>query len=669
MKRIIFFTFILITFFSLYSNNYFADVNNEKDIKIAFDPNLPPYQFYEDGEYKGFNLDLINKIAQKNNLKIQLIPMPLNESYEKFKHNEVDVIMGIRYTKDIEDVMDVSDSLVQSTISMVIPRNRADEIRNNLNAAPLLIALEGNSVEYDFANNLKKANFNLTFNQGTAIDLLLIGRADMMIGVKHVVEYILDKNNLTDAYVISDTFTAPVNYYLGINKSNEKLINIVNTELKNLRINGEYEEIYNRWINDKNIERQKTFRRMLYVLFIIAVIIIIVVEIINLQLRQLVKQKTKALTISNKELENKIIEIKNTNELKNFICESSPRSIITFDLEGVVTMMNEPALKMCKLDSPLIGKSVYDITPVNFIIQDYAKRVLLSGEKFMGNEIEYKTNGMKWIYRFTMYPLSDYEMQIVGAIVTIEDVTLEKALRLQVEEKEKTKALTQIVSGIAHEIRNPLTSIKAYVELLPRKKNNEEFQRQISTVVPYEVERVNKLIEQLINYSKPREKSIEVVELEDLIESVIILLKPVLDRKNIKFNTIINENLSIKLEKDKIKQVLINLIINAMDAIDEMRSFNNGNGLYFINLSAVRINDSVVISIEDNGIGMTENENKSSFDFFYTTKEKGSGIGLTISKQIVNENGGEISIESQKYKGSKVSIVFMEEGHGQNLNN
>ena len=659
------FLFILLTTVLVFNKQYcFADTNNDKVIKIAFDPNLPPYQFYEYGEYKGFNIDLINSIAQKNKLLIKLIPMPLNESYEKFKSNEVDAIMGIRYAKDLEDSMDVSDSLVQSTISMVMPKDRQDELRNNLDVAPLLIAVEGNSVEYDFVYKLKKANFNLTYNQETAIDLLIIKRADMMIGVRHVVEYILDKNNLNDYYVISDTFTAPVNYYLGIKNSNKEFISIVNKELKSLRISGEYEKIYNRWINDKNLEKQKNIQKILSALFIIAIAVIVVIEIINLQLRQLVKVKTKELIFTNKELENKIKEIKNTNELKNLIIESSPRSIFTFDIEGLITTMNEPAIRMCNVEIPLVGKSIYEIRPLNFIITDYVKNVLYDGEKFMGKEIEYKETDSKWIYRFTMYPLSDYEKKIVGAIVTIEDVTLEKSIRQQVEEKEKNRVLTQIISGIAHEIRNPLTSIKAYAELLPRKKNNLQFQNQISTVVPHEVERVNKLIEQLIHYSKPHARNIEVVDIEDLMDSVIILLKPVLDRSNIEFNIDVEENLSLKLDKNNIKQVLINLIINSMDAIHEKRSLNEGYGKFYINLSATKTKDTIVLTIEDNGIGMTENENKNSFDFFYTTKEKGSGIGLTISKQIINENGGNITIDSKKHHGTKVSIIFTEETHG-----
>lgn len=673
MKKNIFFIILLITFSLIFSLISYTDVNEKNDntIKIGFDPNLPPYQFYEDGEYKGFNIDLMNKIAEENNLKIELLPIPLYECYEKFKNNEIDIIMGIRYAKELEDIMEVSDSLVQSKISMVMPIEGYDELRNKLNEKPLLIAVENNSVEYDFVYNIKKANFNVTYNQASVIDLLRLGRADMMIGVRHVVEYILDKYKLTDSYIISDTYTLPVNYYLGINKLDIELINTINAELKELRIKGEYEEIYNKWINDKNIENQKKIQKILTISFIIAVIFIIAIEIINLQLRQLVAEKTNELSISNKQLENKIREIRTTNELKNLVCQSSPRSIVTFDIDGKVTMMNESSLKMCQIKEPLIGETIYCINPINFMIKNYVDRVLKQGEHFMGKEVEYKALDKKWIYRFTMYPLNDYDKKIVGAIVTIEDVTEEKALRAQIEENEKNRVLTHIISGIAHEIRNPLTSIKAYVELLQRKKDNLEFQKQISTVVPHEVERVDRLIEQLIDYTKPHTQNIKTVEVEDLIESIIILFKPTVNKKKIILNSYVNGTLLIKVDKDQIKQVIINLLLNAIDAVDEMRQENINNiNVYEINIRAFSFDDNVVLSIEDNGIGMTEEELKNAYELFYTTKVKGTGLGLSLSKQIINENGGDISIESKKFYGTKISITFKgDTNEGKSLNN
>jgi len=285
----------------------------------------------------------------------------------------------------------------------------------------------------------------------------------------------------------------------------------------------------------------------------------------------------------------------------------------------------------------------------------------------MGKEMEYETKDRKWIFRYVIYPLNDYEKKTRGAIITIEDVTDEKNYMAQAAEKEKNRALIQIISGIAHEIRNPLTSIKTYVELLPRKRDNLEFQKQITYVVPREVERVNTLIENLINYAKPRTRNIERVQATDIIESCVLLSKPIISGNNIELKLNTDDNLYIKVDRNQINQVLLNLLLNAIDAITEMRQYSIDNNIesidniekiYEIKINAWKLDNKVYLTVEDNGIGMTENELKNVYELFYTTKVKGSGIGLPLSKQIVEDNDGKIEIKSEKYVGTKIIITF-----------
>lgn len=650
-----------------------VDNNNPTNIiRVGFDPKLPPYQFLENGEYKGFNIDLMNKIAIENHIELVMLPMPINECLQKFKTQEIDMIMGIRYMNELDDIMDVSESLVQSTISITMLNENVDEIQNILNVKPLVIAVQRDSVEYEFVKNIKKANYNVTFNQESVIELLLSGRADMMIGVRHVAEYILDKRNLTDSYTISNSFETPINYYLGLQKDNIGLLKIINTELRKMKMNGEYEEIYNRWINDKNIENQKRIEKNLFFMSLIIVaafLVLLTVAIINIKLKHKVDEKTKELSDSNNELQKKILEIRNSNELKNLISESSPRSIVIFDNEGKISTMNENCFKICGCKKSPIGESVYDFTPINMMLENNIERVFNNGESYMGKEMEYNTPEKNWIFRYVIYPLNDYEKKTRGAIITIEDVTDEKKFMAQAAEKEKNRALIQMISGIAHEIRNPLTSIKAYVELLPRKKDNIEFQKQIATVVPREVERVNTLIENLINYTKPRTRNIERVKVVDIIESCVLLSTPMVRNKKIDLATNLDDKLYIRVDKNQINQVLLNLLLNAIDAISEIREYNFEEN-YKISINTWFLDNNVFISVEDNGIGMTEQELNNVYELFYTTKVKGSGIGLPLSKQIVEDNGGQITIGSEKYKGTKIIITFKGDYNGkENLDN
>jgi polar amino acid transport system substrate-binding protein len=159
------------------------------------------------------------------------------------------------------------------------------------------------------------------------------------------------------------------------------------------------------------------------------------------------------------------------------------------------------------------------------------------------------------------------------------------------------------------------------------------------------------------------------VNVLDIIESCVILSKPMVRNNNIDLKTNVDDNLYIRVDKNQINQVLLNLLLNAIDAISEIREYNFEKD-YNININAWYMDNKVFILVEDNGVGMTEQELKNVYELFYTTKVKGNGIGLPLSKQIVEENGGEILIKSEKYKGTKIIITFKGDyDEKENLNN
>ena len=647
---------LLIGNFSVFA--YSEDDRNgfEKVIRIGFDPALPPYQFYEDGTYQGFLIDLTKSIFKELGVDVIFVPLPYEECLRKFKNREIDMILGLRYNSDLDETLNFSDSLVNSTISIVVPKANEANIQKIIGKSTVLIAVERDSAEFEYVRNIKKANFNNTFNQEAVVDLMMLKRADMMIGVRHVAEYLLEKNNLMDLYTFNNSYETPIDYYLAMNKTEDNLLFRFNEALKRFKLDGEYEEIYNAWIDDKNLANQKKFERFMKIMglgLMFALFIIFIAAMISVQLKKRVDEKTEELSESNKQLENKIIEIKNSNELKNLIFESSPRSIVIFDKSYKISAMNEPALALCKLTEMPVGTDIFTLKPLSVMIKNGIERVIDYGESHSEKEFEIITNGIKMYYRYVIYPL----MNSSGGIITIEDITEEKLLKEQVVEKEKNRILLRMISGIAHEIRNPLTSIKTYVELLPRKKDNSEFQKQIARVVPNEVERVNKLIENLIDYVKPKERNIERVDIQLLVEYCTVLFSPTLNENNIQLTTRIAEGLTIMADKGQMKQVFINLILNAIDAIIESRIQHLESSNQII-IEAYQENERVIINVLDNGVGMTQEEVSLIFELFYTTKVKGSGIGMPLSKQMIEDNGGQIRIESHKFEGTKIELLF-----------
>jgi len=626
-------------------------------LKIGYDPTLPPYQFIKDGKYQGFLLELTQKIFDDMDQPIALIPMTKEVCLEKFNSHAIDAILGIRFDAELSEYMSFSDSLVNSTISFVMLNDDEMDVKDRLGVAPLVIAVERNASEFEFVKNIKKANYNTTFNQESVVDLMLLGRADMMVGVRHVATYLLEEKGLTDKYYFSNSYVTPIDYYMVVEKDNTALLDRINTQLRNLKLDGTYEAIYNNWIDDKNLENQHRIQQMIKIIGIIILIVFmgsIIVGWIGIQLKKRIDEKTSELSLANRQLQYKIVEIKNTNELKNLIFESSPRSITIFDNAGNISAMNDPAMRICNLDEVPIGQSISDFEPLNAMLKGKMDAILVDQSSFACQEFMVTEKERQKYYRYVVYPLMNQR----GGIITIEEITEEKLLKEQVAEKEKNRALIQIVSGIAHEIRNPLTSIKTYAALLPRKKDNIAFQNQISQVIPNEVDRVNALIENLIDYVKPKPRHLEVIKVKDLIDSCILLFLPTINSYQMVLKTDIDETIAINVDKDQVKQVLINLILNAIDAVVEMRQTHVAEGDEMIVINARAQQEGCIIEIIDNGIGMTKEERASIFDLFFTTKAKGSGIGMSLCKQMIEDNKGTIEVDSEKYQGTTVKLYF-----------
>ncbi|MBS7528613.1 transporter substrate-binding domain-containing protein [Fusibacter paucivorans] len=628
----------------------------EQVLRIGYDPTLPPYQFEENGEYKGLLLDLTQQLFNDMDQPIEFVPLPIENCIEAFKAKEIDIVLGLRFNAAYSEWMSYSDSLVNSTISIIMLQDKESEIKEKLGVEPLVIAVERNSTEFEFVKNIKKANFNNAFNQQTVADLMLLGRADMMVGVRHVAEYVLDQNGLADQYYISNTYVTPIDYYMAVHKDRVTLLNKINTELRNLKLSGTYEAIYNRWIDDKAIANQQRIQRILKIMGVVLSFVFLGAltgAFISFQLKRRVDEKTQELSTTNQQLERKIVEIKTTNELKNLIFESSPRSIVIFDKEGNVSAMNVPAQTICQLSEAPIGRSITSLHPLDKMLDGRLERILVDGESYHNQEFMVESHSRRHYYRFVVYPLADAR----GGIITIEDITEEKLLKERVAEREKNRALIQIVSGIAHEIRNPLTSIKTYAALLPRKKDNEAFQQQFSEVVPNEVDRVNALIENLIDYVKPKARNVESVHVQDLIQSCTLLFLPTINAHQMRLEMSVDQTLVIAVDKNQMKQVIINLILNAIEAVIDMRQYAT-TAEEVIAINARKEACGTIIEVIDNGVGMTSDELLNMFELFYTTKAKGSGIGMSLSKQMIEENHGTIEVRSEKYQGTTVRLIF-----------
>ncbi len=219
--------------------------------------------------------------------------------------------------------------------------------------------------------------------------------------------------------------------------------------------------------------------------------------------------------------------------------------------------------------------------------------------------------------------------------------------------KQRLTAMGELASGVAHEIRNPLNSISTIVQQLDKDfipTNDVEEYHELSNIVYSEINRINQTVKDFLHFAKTEEIKPEPFKLDTLLEQLQLQYKGVLDKQNIQMVIKQNWKGQVTWDLNKMKQVFINLIDNAKDAI-------NNDGTISINIEK-SINNDIGIQIVDDGIGLSETVQPNVFNLYYTTKAKGTGIGLSIVQRIIFEHKGVITINSKKEIGTTVSIVL-----------
>jgi len=243
-----------------------------------------------------------------------------------------------------------------------------------------------------------------------------------------------------------------------------------------------------------------------------------------------------------------------------------------------------------------------------------------------------------------------------------EDLRKQKAL---IHRTDRLRSLETIAGGFAHEIRNPLTSIKTFVQLSPQRKDDPEFFGEFSAVVCEDVARIERLIQEILDYAKYGEPKFQEEDLNEVVTSSLYFIKVSADNRSISIDKELADGLArVMLDRQQIKQVLLNLFMNALHAMAE------GDKLA-VRTHALHKRDGgrwVQIEISDTGCGIPAADLDHIFDPFYTTKHvseerEGTGLGLTIVHQIIEEHGGYIEVQSEVGRGTTFFINLPEQAH------
>ena len=244
----------------------------------------------------------------------------------------------------------------------------------------------------------------------------------------------------------------------------------------------------------------------------------------------------------------------------------------------------------------------------------------------------------------------------IDSLLLYEDLRQSQVLMRRTD---RLRSLETIAGGFAHEIRNPLTSIKTFIQLAPERKDDSQFIGEFSRIVLDDVNRIERLIQEILDYARYMEPQLTDEDLNEIVSSCLYFIHVKADSRGIKIEKDLAPELPRgMLDRQQIKQVLLNLLLNAMDAIGEK------TGTLRVRTTRLQKADGEVwaqIQIEDTGHGISPENLDHIFDPFFTTKHastinEGTGLGLTIAHQIVREHRGEIQVQSTEGIGTTFLI-------------
>jgi signal transduction histidine kinase len=250
-------------------------------------------------------------------------------------------------------------------------------------------------------------------------------------------------------------------------------------------------------------------------------------------------------------------------------------------------------------------------------------------------------------------PVKGEDGEVHGHIRLIQDVTEMKRLEEQMSNSEKLASIGRLAAGIAHEIGNPLTSIFSFVQIL-REVEQDEFKKDSLNTIYFHINRISEILKQLSGFTKMPISEPRVCKVNDIIDTSLNLIQ--YDKKAREISVVRDlspEMPAVSCDSNQLSQVFVNLILNAVDAMPQ-------GGTLTVR-SAVK-EGAVVIEFEDTGSGISKENLTKIFDPFYTTKEKGTGLGLAVSYNIVKKMNGTLTVESEPNKGTTFTITMPLDG-------
>jgi two-component system, NtrC family, sensor histidine kinase HydH len=329
------------------------------------------------------------------------------------------------------------------------------------------------------------------------------------------------------------------------------------------------------------------------------------------------------------------------------LVEHMPDGLISVNPEGEMVTVNGKARELLGPSGPLAGKSLISLGPP---WEGFFQRAQ-AGERVLEEEIETRTSGGQ------VFPVAISATRVMGGdgedlgvVILIRDLREVRTLQEELRRSERLASVGQLAAGVAHEIRNPLSSIRGFAQLFRKRFDEGSEDRRFAEIMVHEVDRLNRVIANLLDFARPKDPLLREMRPRETVDHAVDLLRQDSEARRVAIK--VDGDVSPqRYDPDQMTQALLNLLLNGLEAVAE-------GGEVRVKLGEVPERSGWVLDVGDTGPGIPRELIPRLFDPFFTTKKRGTGLGLAMVHRIVENHRGSIEVKSEVGKGTRFILRF-----------